>query len=62
MPRPAANWMDTLPRTRLLAEYSMWSADLIRLADDLVRITPHADILHVDVADGYFAPATAGRK
>ncbi|MDP3196130.1 ribulose-phosphate 3-epimerase [Tabrizicola sp.] len=57
MPRPTANWMDTLPRTRLLAEFSMWSADLIRLADDLVRITPHADILHVDVADGYFAPA-----
>ena len=57
MPRPAANWMDTLPRTRLLAEYSMWSADLIRLADDLVRIAPHADILHIDVADGYFAPA-----
>lgn len=57
MPRPPADWMATLPRTRLLAEYSMWSADLIRLADDLVRITPHADILHVDVADGYFAPA-----
>jgi ribulose-phosphate 3-epimerase len=49
--------MDTLPRNRLLAEYSMWSADLIRLADDLARITPHADILHVDVADGVFAPA-----
>ena len=57
MPRPAADWMDTLPRNRLLAEYSMWSADLIRLADDLFRITPHADILHIDVADGYFAPA-----
>lgn len=57
MPRPAANWMDTLPRNRLLAEYSMWSADLIRLSDDLARITPHADILHIDVADGYFAPA-----
>ncbi len=57
MPRPAADWMTTLPRNRLLAEYSMWSADLIRLADDLTRITPHADILHVDVADGYFAPA-----
>jgi ribulose-phosphate 3-epimerase len=57
MPRPAADWMDTLPRNRLMAEYSMWSADLIRLADDLVRIAPHADILHVDVADGYFAPA-----
>jgi len=57
MPRPAADWLTTLPRNRLLAEFSMWSADLIRLADDLVRITPHADILHVDVADGYFAPA-----
>jgi ribulose-phosphate 3-epimerase len=57
MPRPAADWMDVLPRTRLWAEYSMWSADLIRLADDLLRIAPHADILHVDVADGHFAPA-----
>lgn len=57
MPRPAANWLTALPRNRLLAEFSMWSADLIRLADDLQRITPHADILHVDVADGTFAPA-----
>jgi ribulose-phosphate 3-epimerase len=57
MPRPAQDWMDHLPRTRLLAEYSMWSANLIRLADDLTRITPFADILHVDVADGHFAPA-----
>lgn len=57
MPRPAQNWITDLPRSRLLAEYSMWSADLIRLADDLIRITPHADILHVDVADGHFAPA-----
>lgn len=57
MSRPAADWLTALPRNRLLAEFSMWSADLIRLADDLQRITPHADILHVDVADGYFAPA-----
>jgi len=57
MPRPAADWLSALPRNRLLAEFSMWSADLIRLADDLQRITPYADILHVDVADGYFAPA-----
>ena len=57
MPRPQPDWLADLPRNRLLAEYSMWSADLIRLADDLVRITPHADILHVDVADGHFAPA-----
>lgn len=57
MTRPAPDWMDRLPRDRLLAEFSMWSADLIRLADDLVRIAPHADILHIDVADGCFAPA-----
>jgi ribulose-phosphate 3-epimerase len=57
MPNPVADWITKLPRTRLVAEYSMWSADLIRLADDLARITPHADILHVDVADGHFAPA-----
>lgn len=57
MPRPAQDWMEHLPRTRLLAEYSMWSANLIRLADDLTRISPYADILHVDVADGHFAPA-----
>lgn len=57
MPHPHTDWLTSLPRARLLAEYSMWSADLTRLADDLVRITPHADILHVDVADGHFAPA-----
>jgi ribulose-phosphate 3-epimerase len=49
--------MAALPRDRLLAEFSMWSADLIRLDDDLTRITPHADLLHIDVADGHFAPA-----
>jgi ribulose-phosphate 3-epimerase len=57
MPHPDPGWIDRLPQNRLIAEYSMWSADLIRLADDLDRITPHADILHVDVADGVFAPA-----
>jgi ribulose-phosphate 3-epimerase len=57
MPKPASDWIARLPRDRLIAEYSMWSADLVRLADDLARIAPHADILHVDVADGHFAPA-----
>jgi ribulose-phosphate 3-epimerase len=51
------DWIDALPSDRLLAELSLWSADLIHLADDLERITPHADLLHVDVADGHFAPA-----
>lgn len=54
---PDANWIAGLPTGRLIAEYSMWSADLIRLADDLARIEGHADILHIDVADGHFAPA-----
>jgi ribulose-phosphate 3-epimerase len=51
------DWFDRLPTDRLIAEFSLWSADLVRLADDLTRIAPHADILHVDVADGHFAPA-----
>lgn len=49
--------VDALPRNTLIAEYSMWSANLIRLEDDLNRIKGHADILHIDVADGHFAPA-----
>jgi len=57
MPRPVANWMNTLPTDHLIAEFSVWSADLIRLADDMARIRPHADILHIDVADGVFAPS-----
>ena len=54
---PSPTWLADLPRDRLIGEFSMWSADLIRLADDLERIEGHADILHVDVADGHFAPA-----
>jgi ribulose-phosphate 3-epimerase len=46
-----------LPKDRLLAEFSLWSADLIRLADDIARVDPHVDIYHVDVADGHFSPA-----
>ncbi|MQT11878.1 ribulose-phosphate 3-epimerase [Segnochrobactrum spirostomi] len=48
---------DVLPKDRLLAEFSLWSADLIRLADDVARSEGQADVLHVDVADGHFAPA-----
>lgn len=51
------NWFSSLPTNRLIAEYSMWSADLTNLAGDLERIRNHADILHIDVADGHFAPA-----
>lgn len=57
MPAPAQGWIEALPTDRLIAEFSMWSADLLRLADELDRIAGHADILHIDVADGHFAPA-----
>lgn len=57
MNRPAAGWFDRLPANRCLAEFSMWSADLGNLTHDLARIGPHADMLHIDVADGVFAPA-----
>jgi ribulose-phosphate 3-epimerase len=52
-----SQWIDRLPRDRLTAEFSVWSADLVNLANDIARIEKHADILHIDVADGHFAPA-----
>src|SRR5580698_4134346 len=53
----SAQWIDGLPTNRLLGEFSVWSADLVNLAADMDRINGHADVLHVDVADGHFAPA-----
>lgn len=54
---PANDWFERLPRTRLLAEVSLWSADLGRIADEIARIDDHVDLYHLDVADGHFAPA-----
>lgn len=51
------DWINTLPTDRLIGEFSVWSANLARLADDMARIDAYADILHIDVADGHFAPA-----
>ncbi|WP_274626324.1 ribulose-phosphate 3-epimerase [Arvimicrobium flavum] len=51
------DWIDALPTDRLIGEFSMWSADLVNLERDLGRIAGHADVLHIDVADGHFAPA-----
>lgn len=53
MPNP----IEALPRNRLIAEFSVWSANLLNLEADLARIAPYADVLHIDVADGHFAPA-----
>lgn len=55
--RPESNWLETLPNDRLMAEISLWSADLGSLAADLKRVEPHTDIFHIDVADGHFSPA-----
>ena len=55
--RPPRDWLERLPKDRLLAEMSLWSADLGRLADDIRRVEPFTDLFHVDVADGHFAPA-----
>ena len=47
----------SLPRDRMLAELSLWSADLTRLADDIARVEAHTDVFHIDVSDGHFTPA-----
>ena len=50
-------WFQALPRRRMLAEHSLWSADLANLERDLARTEAHVDLYHVDVADGRFAPS-----
>ncbi|MGO7954619.1 hypothetical protein ACC758_38225, partial [Rhizobium ruizarguesonis] len=50
-------WIADLPKDRLIAEFSVWSAYLLRLSDYLALFDPYVDILHIDVADGHFAPA-----
>lgn len=46
-----------LPRDRLLADVSLWSADLANLAADIQRLSPWADSFHLDAADGHFVPS-----
>ena len=57
MARPDANWLESLSKTRLIAEFSMWSADLGALRADLARVEPLVDMLHIDVSDGHFTAA-----
>ena len=45
-----------LPRTRLLADVSLWSADLANLAAGIERVEPFADSFHLDVSDAHFVP------
>jgi ribulose-phosphate 3-epimerase len=55
--KPEAGWLQNLPTERLMAEMSLWSADLCRMADDLARMDEYTDVYHLDVADGHFSPA-----
>jgi ribulose-phosphate 3-epimerase len=57
MSRTGLDSLASLPRHRLIAELSLWSADLARMADDVARTEPHVDVFHIDVADGHFAPS-----
>ncbi|MCD1266790.1 D-allulose-6-phosphate 3-epimerase [Shinella sumterensis] len=55
--RPAPDWLESLPKDRLMAEMSLWSAGLAGLGAEIARTEPFADFYHIDVADGHFAPA-----
>ena len=55
--KPPPDWLDALPPDRLLAEFSLWSADLGGLAHDMARVEPYVDLYHIDAADGHFSPA-----
>lgn len=45
---------DQLPRGRLAIDVSLWSADLGALAAEVQRMTPYADLLHIDASDTRF--------
>ncbi len=55
--RPAANWLEALPADRLMAEISLWSADLAGFGADIARVEEGTDMFHIDVSDGHFTPA-----
>jgi len=44
------------PGKRLLAELSLWSADLAHLGDEMDRTERYADLYHIDASDGHFVP------
>ncbi|NMC52252.1 MAG: ribulose-phosphate 3-epimerase [Chloroflexi bacterium] len=50
------NIWSRMPDSRLLVEVSLWSADFKRLADEIQRVDPYADMYHIDVSDGHFVP------
>jgi ribulose-phosphate 3-epimerase len=55
--KPRRDWFAALPTDRLMAEVSLWSADLSRIAEDVAKVDALADVYHLDAADGHFSPA-----
>jgi ribulose-phosphate 3-epimerase len=47
---------DAFPAGRLLADVSLWSADLTRLGQEIARVDAHVDLYHIDVSDAHFIP------
>ncbi|MEU7802537.1 IMP dehydrogenase [Micromonospora arborensis] len=47
-------FLQMLPDDRLLLDVSLWSADLSALGAEAARISPHADLLHIDASDTRF--------
>lgn len=45
-----------LPHKSLLADISLWSADLPNLQQSIERMEPYADSFHIDVMDDRFVP------
>ena len=45
-----------MPGNRLLVDVSLWSADLTALGDEVKRLEPYADMIHIDVSDAHFVP------
>lgn len=54
---PDPDWLAQLPKHRLMAEYSLWSADLLNIGAEIDRVDGFVDLYHIDVADGHFSPA-----
>jgi ribulose-phosphate 3-epimerase len=44
----------SVPNKQLLADVSLWSADLVNLEDSIRRVDPYVDLYHIDVSDSHF--------
>jgi ribulose-phosphate 3-epimerase len=53
----AESRLQSLPSDRLIAEFSLWSADLLNLEAAIARTQHLADMYHLDACDGHVAPA-----